>query len=208
MDESHQNERRKARQEYRIKRGERKLLKLQRKLHMQQTGVEDISGRSSRRSSTTISDGAASQSGLIISRRHSVDDVAPPASSLGVDTFKRSFHSHSDKSQEALESPGRLLRGSRKTEPIRGILSRLSRPKQAASGGRPLPSVTSHGKELNKLSKSLEKKNATPMKQSASVPNLMSLDSKVNEFAIDFNIHEADNESQSDHSNNGEGLFL
>jgi len=207
MEESRQDERRIARRELRIKRNERKLLKLQRKLHMQQT-VEDLPGRSSRRSSTTISDGGASQHGIIF-RRNSAD--VTPISSFGVDANKRSLsvHSHSDKSQEALDSPGRLLRSSRKVEPIRGILSRLSRPKQAVTGVRPFPSIISHGKELDKLPE-LEKKNEIPLSKSISVPNLSSLDSKTNDSAVDFNTHEGNNEIHNDHfkKEDGEGLFI
>mmetsp|Transcript_15780 Transcript_15780/g.34153 ORF Transcript_15780/g.34153 Transcript_15780/m.34153 type:complete len:935 (+) Transcript_15780:205-3009(+) len=183
MEESHQNERRKARRELQIKRNERKLLKLQQKLHMQQIG-EEASGHSSRRSSTTISEVGVSQNR---NRRRSTDSHL---SSVGLDA-KSSVSVHSHKSQE--DRP-------RKT---RGILSRLSRPKQA---------IASYGKELDKLPK-LEKKDvACPIKQSVSVPNLSSLDSETNDFFIDFNIHEGDNESShSDHSKgeeDDEGLFI
>lgn len=198
MDEARKNERRKARRELRIKRNERKLLELQRKLHMQQTG-EDISRR---RSSTTISDGAVSQNGIIISRRHSMD---APVTPVGLDINKRSISVHSERSSD-LDSPGRFI--ARKTEgvAIRGILSRLARPKQAIAIGRPLPSAISFGKDLDNLPK-MEKKNMT-IKQSISVPNLPSLDSKTNDVVIDFNIHEDDNESDHPKRDEEEGLFV
>merc|ERR1712029_422990 len=106
------------------------------------------------------------------------------------------------------DSPGRLPRNPRKTEgaAIRGILSRLSRPKQF-----------SHGKDLDKLPKQdldnlpkPDKKVVASLTQSSSVPNLTSLDSKTGDSAMNLNIVEDGDEScYSDHSkSNEDGLFL
>ncbi|KAL7547069.1 hypothetical protein ACHAWF_010386 [Thalassiosira exigua] len=202
-EESHQNNRRKAKREQRIKRNERKLLKLQRKLHLQQS--EDASKSSSRRSSATHSDGG--HSGTCTFRRHSVDSALLPVGenrSFGNERHSISSTPHSigppEKShQEEPDSPGRLLRNVKKPEgaAIRGILSRLTRPKQV-----------SHGKELDKLP--VERKTACSMKQSLSVPNLTSFDSKRNDLAMEFDVLEGDSEScQSDKPNREEdGLFV
>jgi len=192
MEESRQNEKRKAKCEARIKRNERKLLKLQRKLHLQQQ-TEDVSIRSSRKSSTTTicSDGGFSHHRDPLFRRHS---VGPGPMMAGVNADAGSVVASSEKSHKSdLDSPGRTRNSRTEGAAIRGILSRLSRPKQS-----------SHCKELENLPK-LEKKSAAHIKQSSSVPNLSSWDiPKAKDFAITDFIHEGDSESR--HSN--EGLFL
>lgn len=182
LEESHQNERRKARRERRMKRNERRLLKLQRKLHMQQlkTGVEDLSAR--RRSSTSmLSDGRSSR------------QSAGSGATLSSDATTTSPHNESQPELASLEggcttnSPER-----RKTEvvAIRGIFSRLSRTRQA-----------SREKELDKMPK-LERRSI-----SASVPNLSSLDPKRKDFAS--MIREGDNESRrSLREDDEDGLFV
>ncbi|KAL7533136.1 hypothetical protein ACHAXR_005065 [Thalassiosira sp. AJA248-18] len=185
MDESRQNEMRKVRHEARIKRNERNLLKLQHKLHLQQH-TEELSSRSSRRSSTTIGS-ADAENGNPLFRRHSVD----------VADAKHAEQVHQDNMR--LESPGRLSRNSKKREGVairRGILSRLSRQKQG-----------SHGKDLDKMIKShhltkTEKNDTTYMKQSVSVPNLASLDSKKKYSSVGFDINEGGNEDED------VGLFI
>lgn len=206
LEESRKNERRKARREARIKRNERRLLKLQRKLHMQKAGEDaaKLMG-SSRRSSTTMSDASAVSQNNPLLRRHSVDSTPMSSFSSAANNARRDggegARRRSERSHEE-DSPGRLARnGARRAGAARGILSRLSRPKQA-----------SHGRDLDKLPGKLERGGGgvAAMKQSASVPNLSSLDAdySASVFAVDFNVHEeGDNESSSDRGNE-EGIFL
>jgi hypothetical protein len=178
---SRQNERRKARREARIKQNERKLMKLQRRI-IQQKG--DVTSRSSRRSSSTISEVGVSLSGNRGLRSHTSGagplSVGPSKSSTRSSEYTAQLNqSHRD----SLDSPGKR-RG--------GILSRLSRPKPY-----------SHGKELHKLPK-LEKKTAALLKQSVSVPILSSLDvTKTTDSGIEFIREEDDEGNHSD-----EGLFV
>ncbi|KAL3822797.1 hypothetical protein ACHAXA_005962 [Cyclostephanos tholiformis] len=160
MEESLQNERRKARRERRQKRNERKLLKLQRKLHIKQSKPgEELPGRSSRKTSTDI-----------VFRRHSVDAAVHPSPC----SIHSPIHASSDSSNVARSyphlldtgtncaadgSPGRQNPKKAEGVAIRGILSRL----------RMQPS---QGDKIGMAS----------LKHSASVPNLPCLDSKLNDF--------------------------
>jgi hypothetical protein len=181
VEESHQNERRKARRERRIKQNERRLLKLQRKLHMQQSksGVDEFASR--RRSSTSaVSDET---------RRHSVGS-GTTLSSDGVSTSPRNDNLPPESAQggDNTISPER-----RKTEgvAIRGLLSRLARQKQA-----------SHEKELEKMPK-LERRSI-----SASVPNLSSLDPKRKDLPTIFSRESDSRRSLTSRVDEEEGLFV
>ncbi|KAL9181285.1 hypothetical protein ACHAXT_010090 [Thalassiosira profunda] len=197
VEEAHQKERRKARREARMQRNERKLLRLQQRLHMQQT--EESSSRSSRRTSMTISDGGASQDGKLgLTRRHSVDSVSVVSGRRPSDHPEHSQSAHQG-STPHLDSPGRFRRKPEGVA-IRGLLSRLSRPRHV-----------SH-KELDKLPKLLETKSAAPMKQSHSTPNLTSL-VKKDSVVVDFSIEGIEEDDASCHSENRkgdieEGLFI
>lgn len=193
VDESRQNDIRKARREARNRRNERKQLKLQRKLLLQQQSDAELTGRSSRRSSTTMSEGGSSLS-VIPTRRHSMDSIPMPTYRVdqSLTSSGRTATSHQEMNTKSLDnsSPGRFPK--REGVAIRGILSRLSRPKQASHTN------------LDKLPKQSEKKVNT-MKQSASVPNLTSLNSRPKNFSIDTSIYESVNE---DDEETATGLFL
>ena len=160
LEESRQNERRKARCERRIKRNERKLLKLQRKLHIKQSKTgEELPGRS-RRTPTDI-----------VYRRLSVDAaVHPSPSSIHSPIYPSPDSStvagscarflETGTNYAADDSPGR--QNSKKAEgvAIRGILSRLRIQSQKDS----------------------DKVGLVSLKLSSSVPNLPTLDSKLNDF--------------------------
>ena len=148
----------------------------------------------------TISDGGTSQDGKLgLTRRHSVDAVPVASGRRPSDHAGQSQSAHQG-STPHLDSPGRFRRKPEGVA-IRGLLSRLSRPRHV-----------SH-KELDKLPKLLETKSATtPMKQSHSVPNLTSL-VKKDSVAIDFSIEGIEEDDASCHSENRkgdieEGLFI
>lgn len=113
IEEACRKERREARREARIKRNERKLIKLQRKLHLQQT-----EGVSHRRSSVS-SDGVSH-------RRHSM-------SSSMFDYTEESSGNNNSESPRPVATPA----------PVRGLLSRLSRAKQQGSVGKELDKLPS-----------------------------------------------------------------
>lgn len=165
-EEKKHNERRKAKREARIKRNERKLLKLQRKLHMQQQTGDTVSSHSSRRSSTTLSesgDGVRHEFG----RRHSDLGVGP--------VYPDTCPIQSNVASDDLESPSRA----RKQRPRSGILNLISRTKHNSS----------HGKNLHSLVATNPGK--LPQK-SVSVPNLMALASGADDIT---SINEADDEN-------------
>ena len=152
------------RRERRIKKNERKLMKLQRKLHIKQTKTgEELPGRSSRRTST---DKGVDRNGNVVFRRNTAEAAVhpyPDSSDSAVHQSLGSSHvsgSHARLLQTGANytaggSPGRQNPNPKKAEgaAIRGILSRLRmQPSQAS------------------------------LKLSASSPNLPSLDSKLNDF--------------------------
>ena len=100
--------------------------------------------------------------------------------------------------QDESSSPSRLAQKAKKPEGrVRGIFSRLTRPKQV-----------SYGKELDKLP---AEKKPTSLKQSLSVPNLTSLDSNRSGLAAEFlAVVESDCDScQSEQPNReNDGLFV
>ena len=201
IDEAHENERRQARHKRREERNELKLLKLQRKLHMQQTG-EGLSRRRSTVSESSQEDHARFR------KRHSLDVVGQgPAVSL------QSSTAHSEKELSSADgSPGGRATPKRGERAVRGILSRFRK-----AGAPPIRHSdfglvhTSHGQDLHKLSPKEPVKKAATMKQSVSFPNLSSLDSNRNgDVVIDFSgIKEVESE-HNDHSigHEDEGLFV
>jgi len=190
MEESRQNERRKAKREAKILRNERKLLKLQRKLHIQQQTEESI--RSTRKlsaSSIGLDGGVIQPGGDPLFRKHSAG-LTYGGEDTDTGSAKDTQSEISLKSD--LDSPGKLRSSRADGTAIRGILSRLSRPKQA-----------SHGKDMDNLPK-LEAKSVTHIQHSISVPNLSSMNNlRTTYFPTEF-ISEGDNES----NHNDEGLFV
>ena len=199
IDEAHENERRQARHKRREERNERKLLKLQRKLHMQQK--EELKRRS------TVSE-SSQEDHAHFRRRHSLDFVVGqgPAVSL------QSSTAHSEKESSVDGSPGGRATPKRGERAVRGILSRFRK-----AGAPPRHSDfglvhASHGQDLDKLSPKEPEKKVATMKQSVSFPNLSSLNSNRNDdVVIDFSgIREVESE-HSDHSirhEGEEGLFV
>jgi len=172
-------------------RNERKLLKLQRKLHMQQQTEESIrSSRKSSASSIGLNGGVIQPGGDPLFRRHHSAGLNYGDEDTDTGSAKDTQSEISLKSD--LDSPGKLRSSRAEGTAIRGILSRLSRPKQA-----------SHGQALDNLPK-LEAKGVTHIQHSISVPNLSSMNnSRTTYFPTEF-IREGDNESN--HSD--EGLFV
>ena len=202
IDEAHENERRQARHKRREERNERKLLKLQRKLHMQQK--EELKRRS------TVSE-SSQEDHAHFRRRHSLDFVVGqgPAVSL------QSSTAHSEKESSVDGSPGGRATPKRGERAVRGILSRFRK-----AGAPPRHSDfglvhASHGQDLDKLSPKEPEEEVATMKQSVSFPNLSSLNSNRNDdVVIDFSgIREVESEhsEHSDHSirhEGEEGLFV
>lgn len=184
VEDSLRKERSKARKELRIKKNELKLMKLQRKLHLQQT--EEVKLHRS-----TGSDD-------VHTRRHSVS-----SSLFRSDSNEDSFIMNNSETtlREDFGSPGKSQRGLIKgdgTPAIRGLLSRLARTKQA-----------SVEKDMDKFSKA-EK---TVIKHSVSVPNMSSLAGLKtgDNFAIDFKMIQEDSQiahSVEDDEIQDKGLFV
>ena len=131
VDESRQKERREARRERMAKKKDRKLLRLQRKLH--QTQAEEAS---SRRSSTTQSVDAL-ETPRRISSTTSLEDVKAPKINSAMSRPKTA--------PDPANAPAELASPSRRG----GLFSRLARPKNA-----------SYGKDLDKVSKEKEIKHS------------------------------------------------
>jgi hypothetical protein len=147
-EESRRKERRKLRRELRVKTNERKLLKLQRKMHQQQQS-EGLHRRASNASSEC-------------KRRHSISTLESTTTS-GTPQLDKEKPTVSTKNQPA------KVEGS--PAAVRGILSRLSRPK-----------MDSHGKDLDRLPK--QDKKLSWAKHSYSSPNLTALGQPKSDHAV------------------------
>lgn len=162
--ESLQKERREARRERMVKKKDRKLLRLQRKLH--QTQADEAA---SRRSSTTQSVDALETPRRISStgsfEAGSLEDFKVPK--LGSTTSRPKTAPEPANASANLASPARRV----------GLLSRLARPRNASS----------FGKDLDKESK--EK-----IPHSASVPNLLSSSLVGEKVDLFHTIHESEQE--------------
>jgi hypothetical protein len=141
LDESRRKERMKARRELRMKANERKLLKLQRKLHAE-----------GHRRASTSSDSQGY-------RRHSIDTMQSIPG-----TPKQETSASSQDQNTKTDSP----------VVVKGILSRLSRPKMSTQH--------SHGEDLDRLPK--QEKKPTWSRHSYSTPNLKALSSSATETQV------------------------
>ena len=148
--ESLENDRKEARRQLRLKKNERRLLRLQHEFHQRQQ-----SGEMRRRGSTIASDDLDSMS----LRRHSIDAANPSVLSRPstAPPYQRRRHVSSTSRKGASPSP------SRKAMP--GLLSRLSR---GVAG--------SHAKDLGNLT---DQKSSPVFKRSLSVPNNLNLTSSA-----------------------------
>lgn len=148
--ESLENDRKEARRRLRLKKNERRLLRLQHEFHQRQQ-----SGEMRRISSTTASDDLESVS----RRRHSVDSATPSVLSRPSTAPPHQTKRHVSSTSRKGASPS----PSRKAMP--GILSRLSR---GVAG--------SHAKDLGNLA---DQKSSPVLKRSSSVPSNLNLTSSA-----------------------------